>query len=140
MSEEITYSEIDIRKLIQKALQDDRLYEHDKVCDLDWLLYRVRLGGGCIRMFANLNALFRATDTIDKEIFYIFSNNIHFVFGWLLICDILVVDSASTGAFLRLGVSTICLLAILRASPSLSWLIWIDFNERGLSALGAFKR
>lgn len=69
MSEEVLYSEIEVKKLIQKALQDNNLNKHDKICDLDWLLHRIRLGGGCIRMFANINALFRSNEMLPREIF-----------------------------------------------------------------------
>jgi hypothetical protein len=69
MSDEILYSETDVKKMIQKALQDNHLNKHEKICDLDWLLYRIRLGGGCIRMFANINALFRSNETLPRERF-----------------------------------------------------------------------
>jgi hypothetical protein len=68
-SEDYQYSQIEVRKLIQKALQNDHLSKHEKICDLNWLLYRIRLGGGCIRMFANINALFRSNETLTKEKF-----------------------------------------------------------------------
>ena len=67
--EDYQYSQIEVRKLIQKSLQDGHLSKHEKICDLDWLLYRIRLGGGCIRMFANINALFRLNETLTKEKF-----------------------------------------------------------------------
>jgi hypothetical protein len=69
ISDEILYSETDVKKMIQKALQDNHLRKHEKICDLDWLLYRIRLGGGCIRMFANINALFRSNETLPRERF-----------------------------------------------------------------------
>jgi hypothetical protein len=69
MSDEILYSETDVKKMIQKALQDNHLHKHEKICDLDWLLYRIRLGGGCIRMFANINALFRSNEMLPRERF-----------------------------------------------------------------------
>lgn len=55
------------RKLIQTALQDNTWHEHDRLCDLDWLLYRIRLGGNAIRIMANLDCLFRSTESVSKE-------------------------------------------------------------------------
>jgi hypothetical protein len=69
MSDEVLYSETEVRKMIQKALQDNHLSKHEKICDLDWLLYRIRLGGGCIRMFANVGSLFRSNEMLPRERF-----------------------------------------------------------------------
>lgn len=56
------------RKLIQTALQDNTWRDGDRLCDWDWLLYRIRMGGNCMRLSANLNALARHGD-IPKQRF-----------------------------------------------------------------------
>lgn len=64
------------RKLVQKALQDDHFAENDKLCDWDWLLYRVRMGGNYIRFLGHLHCIFHTVDSISKEDFFKFEEKL----------------------------------------------------------------
>ena len=57
------------REQVQKALQNNTWHENDKLCDWDWLFYRIRMGGNCIRFLANLHAMLHVSASITREDF-----------------------------------------------------------------------